>query len=356
MSVAANVVVQVERNGALEIREVKLPDPSPHQVIVKLIATGLCQSQIWWTHQPRERPVLFGHEGYGVVAQTGSAVTDVKEGDFVLVTWLPRLGPDGRMPEISTLDIGGGQTGAAPNVFTWADYTLVDDLYVRKLSAGKHSDATAIIGCAVITGAGAVINSAETRKGDRVAVFGAGGVGLCAISAARVIEADEVVAVDISDTKLAFSRKFGATRTVNSAAGDPVERIHSLLPGRCGCCSGADVALDCVGLPQTTTQAYHSLRDGRLGVERGGKCVVVGLPKANCDLPALNMVMKEKTVMGSIAGSCKQEQIDDFVDWYRDGHLDLESMISDRVAFADIADGAARLERGEIEGRALAII
>ena len=356
MSIDANVVVQVDQDGPLEIRELRLPDPSPHQVVVKIIATGLCQSQIWWTHLPRERPVLFGHEGYGIVAQTGSAVKDVQEGDVVLVTWLPRLGPDGRLPEASTMDVGGGQIGAAPNVYTWADYSLVDELYVRKLSAGKHSDVTAIIGCAVVTGAGAVMNSAETRKGDRVAVFGAGGVGLCAISAAKVIGADEIVAVDISDPKLDFARRFGATQVVNSLNGDPAAQIHAMMPGRCGCCSGADVAIDCVGMPQTTTQAFDSLREGRLGVERGGKCVVVGLPKANWELPGMNMVAKEKTVMGSIAGSCKQEQIDEFVDWYRDGHLDLESMISDRIPFADIAEGAARLARGEIEGRALAII
>lgn len=355
MSITANVVVQVQKDGPLEIRELPLPDPGPHQVSVRILATGLCQSQIWWMHNPRERPVLFGHEGYGVVAKTGSAVKDLSEGDFVLVTWLPRMGPDGRLPEVSTLDVGGGQIGAAPNVFTWADYTLADELYLRKLT-GSHSPALAIVGCAVITGAGAVLNSAGAKKGDRIAVFGAGGVGLCATTAASIVGAEEVIAVDISDEKLAFSRKFGATQTVNSLQGDPVKAVHDLLPGGCGCCSGADIALDCVGLPQTTLQAYGSLRDGRVGLERGGKAVVVGLPKANCDLPALDMVMKEKTVVGSLAGSCRQEQIDDFVDWYRDGLLDLDGLITDRIGFDAIAEGAGRLARGEIEGRALALM
>ena len=187
MAVKSNVVIQVEKEGPLEIREVMLPDPSPHQVIVSIIATGLCQSQIMWTHLPRTRSMLFGHEGYGLVAKVGAKVIGLREGDPVVVTWLPRIGADGRPAEISTLEVGDGTTAAAPNVYTWADYTLVDELFVKKLT-GKHSDATSIVGCAVITGAGAVLNSAEAKRGDRIAVFGAGGVGLCAMTAAKIVE------------------------------------------------------------------------------------------------------------------------------------------------------------------------
>lgn len=352
MALKTNIVVQDQQNGPLEIREIPLPDPGPHQVVVRILVSGLCQSQIFWMHQPRQVPVLFGHEGYGVVEQVGSDVEGIREGDPVLVTWLPRADQSGRPPEVSTLKVAPDTVARSPNVYTWADRALMDELYVKPLT-GKHDGDMSIIGCAVLTGAGAVINSAKAKKGDQIAVFGAGGVGLSAIAAAKIVGADRVVAVDISDAKLNLARKFGATDTVNSRSGSASEAIHRLLPGRCGCCSGADITVDCVGHSETMRHAYEATRPGRVGQERGGTCVVVGVVKSKFELDAFDLMSKERSLIGSIAGSSKQEQIDMFIDWYRDGLLDLGALITDRFAFKDIAVAAGRLERGEIEGRAL---
>lgn len=352
----ARIVVQDQKDGPLEIREVVLPDPCPSQVMVRIIASGVCQSQLFWMHEPRQNPVLFGHEGYGVAARVGRDVKGIREGDYVMVTWLPRPGAGGRSAEVSTVVLSGDVVARAPNVYTWADYTLVDELYVKPLHERKHDELVSVIGCAVITGAGAVLNAAPVKEGDRVAVFGAGGVGLCAIAAAKAAGAGSVVAVDIAESKLDLARRFGATDAINSKLDDPVAGIHKLLAGRCGCCSGADISLDCVGLAETTTQALDSTRSGRLGIERGGTCVVVGVPKAKLELDAFGLMMKEKTLLGTVAGSCRQEHIDLFLDWYQDGILDLSALVTDRYRFDDIAMAADALGKGRVDGRAIVLM
>lgn len=356
MTTQATIVLQHDKDGPLEFVQTQLPDPAPDQVLVRLLATGLCQSQIYWMHQARQAPVLFGHEGYGVAAAVGRNVQGVVEGDPVLVTWVPRRDPAGRMPELASLTLDDGVVARSPNVYTWADHCLIDGLYVRPIRGRGHDPLMAIIGCAVITGAGSVLNAAATRKGESVAVFGVGGVGLSAVAAARVAGAERIVAVDLDDTKLALARRFGATESVNSRTKDATGAVLRLAPGRCGCHPGVDVAIDCVALPSVTQQAIGSLRPGRLGLERGGRCVMVGIPKQPMNLDALNLLMTEKTLMGALGGSAPQEQLDDYIDWYRDGVLDLQALVTDRYRFEDIPAGAQALEQGRIAGRAIALI
>lgn len=356
MTQAARIVVQHEKDGPLEFVSVELPDPSPHQVMVKVLATGLCQSQIFWMHQPRSAPMLFGHEGYGVVTDVGSAVQGVRSGDMVLVTWVPREDKNGRIPEIATVALNKDHTARSPNVYTWADYCVADELYVRPIQGRQHDPLMSIIGCAVITGAGSVISAAHAREGDSVAVFGVGGVGLSAVAAAKVMKADRIVAVDLDPRKLELAKKFGATDTVNSQEENPAEAIMKMKPLRCGCHAGVDVAIDCVAIPQVTQQVIASLRPGRLGIERGGRAVLVGIPKQTLSIDPVDMLMKEKTLLGALGGSCRQEKIDEFIDWYRDGWLDLAALVTDRFHFEDIPLGAQALEAGKIEGRAIALI
>lgn len=356
MKTDARVVVQFDKDGPLEFVEATLPEPGPHQVLVRMLATGLCQSQIFWMHQDRKQPMLFGHEGYGVAAAVGNAVKGLREGDPVLVTWVPRRDEQGRTPEIATLRMHDGVVGRSPNVYTWADHCLVDELYVRQIRGGPHDPLMSIIGCAVITGAGSVLNAAATRKGESVAVFGVGGVGLSAVAAAKVAGAERIVAVDVDDGKLALAQRFGATAGVNSRSEDAATAVMRLLPGRCGCHAGADVAIDCVAVPEVTQQALAALRPGRLGIERGGRCVMVGIPKVRLGLDAVALLMQEKTLMGALGGSAPQEQIDDYIDWYRDGILDLAALVTDRYRFEEIPAGAAALEQGCIKGRAIALI
>lgn len=352
----AKVVVQIEKDGPLEFVDVDLPAPAPHQVLVRVLATGLCQSQIFWMHAERKAPVLFGHEGYGVAAAVGSAVTGIREGDAVLVTWVPRKDPSGRTPEVSTVTLDGGVVARAPNVYTWADHCIADELYVRPIQGRGHDALMSVIGCAVITGAGSVMNAARLQKDESVAVFGVGGVGLSAVSAARVMGVRQIVAVDVADEKLEFARHFGATDVVNSLQQDPVDTIMRLAPARCGCHPGVDVAVDCVAHPKVTRQALGSLRAGRLGIERGGRCVLVGIPKLPVEVDAMSLLMQEKSLIGALGGSAAQDKLDDYIEWYRDGLLDLEAMVTDRYRFDQIPAGADALARGLVKGRAIALI
>lgn len=351
----AKVVIQADKDGPLEIRDIELQDPEPHQVAVRMLATGICQSQIFWMHQPREAPVLFGHEGYGIATRVGSEVEGVREGDHVMVTWLPRYDATGRRPEVATIELPDGQIARSPNVYTWATHVVADGLYVRSLAGRKHDALVSVVGCAVITGAGSVLNAAQVKRDETVAVWGAGGVGLCAIAAAKVAGAGRIVAVDIVEEKLELARKFGATDLVNSRNMDPARAIHELLPGGQCSCSGVDYAFDCVGFNETTTQAFNATRSGTIGRERGGTALVVGIPKAKLELDSVAMMMQEKTLKGALAGSCKQEDIDMFLDWYQSGKLDLDLLITNRYDFADIAEGVDSLERGQVPGRAIAV-
>lgn len=356
MKTPATVVIQYEQNGLLEFVDVELPEPSGHQVLVKVLATGLCQSQIHWMHQPRQAPMLFGHEGYGVVTSVGPDATGIREGDYVLVTWVPRRPATGRTAEVSTLVLPNGVLARSPNVYTWASYCIVDDLYVKPIGGGSHDPLMSIIGCAVITGAGAVMEAALTQKGESVAVFGCGGVGLSAVVAAKVAGANRIVAVDHDDKKLDFARHFGATDSVNSRTQDPADAIIRLGPLRCACEPGVDVAIDCVAIPEVTTKALDALRSGKLGAERGGRCAVVGIPKNPVSINTAEMMRKQKSLFGVLGGSAPQERIDEYIDWYRDGVLDLEMLITDRYRFDEIPVAADALAHGLITGRAIALI
>ena len=231
MPTPARVAVVPEEPGPLRIEALTLPDPGPAQVVVKLIASGICHSQLHEIHGPRDADVVLGHEATGRVVAVGSDVAHVGIGDTVLVTWIPRtVGPPPRRPEPAWVDQPNGRRAMSQGVFAWADHTIADELYVVKLPDDVRTDVTCIIGCAVMTGSGAVLNTARVARGQSVAVFGAGGVGLCAIAAARVAGADPIIAVDLDDAKLETARRHGATETVNASQVDPVERIRELTP------------------------------------------------------------------------------------------------------------------------------
>ena len=211
MGTPSRVVVLPPDTNTLRIEEIDLPDPGPTQVVVKQYASGVCHSQLHQMHRPRKSPVILGHESTGVVTKVGTAVQHVREGDLVLVTWVPRnAGVADSLPLRATLDVSDGVANSE-NVFTWADNTLCDQQYVVKVDPHIKKDVTAIIGCAVMTGAGAVINTANVQPGQSVAIFGVGGVGLSAVVGAKMAGADPIIAVDLDPTKLEFAKRFGAT-------------------------------------------------------------------------------------------------------------------------------------------------
>lgn len=361
MPTAARVVVLPVEPGPLQIQDVLLPDPGPHQVVVRQHATGVCHSQLHQMHRPRAAPVLLGHESTGVVLAAGAEVTHVAEGDEVLVTWVPRtVEPGGRAPEGVRLDLPDGSLAATGNVFTWADHTLADERYVVKAPPGTPPDLGSVIGCAVMTGAGAVLHTAQVQAGDSVAVFGVGGVGLSAVAAAAVAGADPVIAVDLSDEKLAMAATFGATELINGSDGGAVEAVRALtrregLRAMGGeAVAGADFAFDCIGLPSTMAQILAAVRPGAFGYERGGTAVLVGVPQTTLELDTRDVLLHEKRFIGSIGGSCSPDR--DFpalVQWHHDGRLDLGALVTERFTLDQINEATTALDQGRIQGRAI---
>lgn len=360
MGTPARVVVLPQGTSKLRIESLELPDPGPTQVVVKLFASGICHSQLHQMHRPRQTPVILGHEATGTVLETGSAVSHVQPGDIVLVTWVPRnTTAASRLPVRATLAVQDG-IAQSENVFTWADHTIADEQYVVKVDPDIRRDVTAIIGCAVMTGAGAVINTAAVQPGESVAVFGVGGVGLSAIVGAKVAGAAPIIAVDLDDTKLEFAKRFGATHGINASREDPVAAIHALTgrPDRFTILgtpvSGVDYAFDCIGIRKTMEQIVPACRTGHFGARDGGTAVLVGVPGTPVELNAMDVLLHEKHFIGSIGGSCAPDRdFPRFLEWQQNGDLDLDAMVTARYRIDEINEAAAALEQGRIRGRAI---
>jgi Zn-dependent alcohol dehydrogenase len=362
MPTRAKVAVVPKEKGPLDVIEIDLPDPGPYEVVVKQFASGVCHSQLHQIHnENRPNPVILGHESTGVVTAKGNEVTHVKEGDHVMVTWVPRnkaLNP--RFAVAATLKLPDGNLAVSQNVYTWADNTVADEQYVVKVPDDTVMDVTCIIGCAIMTGAGAVMYTAGVKEGESVAVFGVGGVGLSAVVAAKVVGAEPIIAVDLDDEKLEFARKFGATATVNASKEDPIKAIRALTERegvysiRQRPVSGVDYAFDCIGRKETMEQILRAAKTGTYGVSSGGTAVLVGIPQTTLELNAGDIVGNEKKYIGSIGGSCVPERdFPVFLDWYKTGKLDLNALVTQRFKIEQINEAVAALEKGLIKGRAI---
>ena len=360
MGTMANIAVLPHKSDELRIEAVELADPDAHQVLVKTFASGICHSQLHEIHNPRENPVVLGHESTGVVVKTGSEVAHVREGDMVIVTWVLRDAQrTGRIPGHVAIPVSDG-IAQAKEVFTWSDHSLVDEQFVVKVEPDTNRDVTSIIGCAVMTGAGAVVNTANVQPGQSVAIIGVGGVGLSAVAAAKVAGADPIIAVDLDDKKLEFARKFGATHMINAGEENPVRAIRSLTKQSTGFTymeapvSGADFVIDCIGHEATMQQAVAACRRGQFGTRKGGTAVYVGLPQGKLELNPMDILVSEKNIQGSYCGSCVPDRdIPEFLDWYQSGRLDLDAMVTARYRLDEINDAVAALAGGEIFGRAI---
>lgn len=360
MGISARVVVLPADSSTLRIESLELPEPAAHQVVVKQFASGICHSQLHQMHGPRKGPIILGHESTGVVLEVGSDVTHVTPGDTVMVTWVPRQATAESIPPVAaTLEVMDG-TARSQNVFTWADHTIADQQYVVKVDPNIKTDVTAIIGCAVMTGAGAVINTAKVQTNESVAIFGVGGVGLSAVVGARMAGANPIIAVDLDDEKLAFAKGFGATHVINASKEDPVAAIHALTirPDRFTFAgvpvSGADYAFDCIGIKQTMEQILPACRSGHFGAQDGGKAVLVGVPTTSAEINAVDLLVNEKHFIGSIGGSCAPDRdFPRFLEWEENGDLALDKMVTERFSIDQINEATDALSSGKIAGRAI---
>jgi Zn-dependent alcohol dehydrogenase len=356
----AKAAIFIAPKKPLIVDEVEFPNPGPDQVLVKLFASGVCHSQLHTMQRPprpgHRLPELLGHESTGVVVAKGREVRHVKEGDHVITTWVDRDNVTTNQPLVMHALNDRAQYAAdwrgrevMHSAATWAEYALAQERVVLPLPTGIPTDVTSIIGCAVMTGAGAIINTLQVRSGQSVVVIGSGGIGLCAISAAAVVDAQLIIAVDVSDQKLEFARRFGATDVINSKKIDPIQRIKDLTDG------GADFAIDAVGLPETQEQILRAVRPGFSGRSRGGTALLIGItpPNAKAILDT-NLFAGSRSFTRTSGGDCKPERdFPIFIRWYQTGKLKLDELVTSRYKLEQINQAVDDLEHGRILGRGI---
>ena len=360
MSTKSRAAIFVEPKKPLIVDEVEFPDPGPDQVLVKLFASGVCHSQLHTMGRPprpgRRLPALLGHESTGVVVARGREVPHVKEGDPVITTWVDRDNSKTLHPLVDHALNDREQYTATwrgrevlHSAATWAEYALASERVVLPLPADVPTDVTAIVGCAVMTGAGAIINTLQVRSGQSVAIFGAGGIGLCAIAAASIVDAYPLIVVDVNSEKLAFAKRFGATHVVNPNEVDAVQTIKDLTGGGC------DYAIDAVGLPQTQEQILRSVRAGYSGMNRGGTALLVGItPPDTKAILDTSLFVGNRSFTRTSGGDCRPERdFPIFLRWYREGKLKLDELITNRYKLEQINQAVDDLQHGRILGRGI---
>jgi len=346
----SNAALQVEPGGPLVIEEIEIPDPGPNQVTVRNFASDVCYSQVHQLRNPGlPRPMGLGHEGSGIVTQVGKDVTHVKEGDHVISTWVSRSPISGlpvSQPTGATFQ--GRPLVADGDVYTWSEHMVTFAEKLLPMSPSDPTDITCLIGCDVLTGAGAVLHTAKVALGHSVAVFGVGGVGLSAIGAAAIAGADPVIAVDLHDRKLEFAREFGATHGINASNADAVRAIWEIIPG------GVDYAFDAVGAPVTALQILHAVKQGGPRADnQGGMAVLVGIPVSDVSVDLNAILLYQRHYCGSLGATEPDTDFPLFLDWMREDKFPLGKLVTNRYSLEQIDDARFALEQGQILGRAI---
>jgi len=341
-------------NKDLEIRDdVGLTELKPGEVHIKLVASGVCHSDVSAQNGtiPTGLPVVLGHEGAGIVKAVGPGVTEVKPGDHAIISFTPacrRCKPclRGQANLCTTMmqmamsahfvvdgKIIPGFTGCG----TFADEMIVPENAVIPVDAGIPLNVAALIGCGVMTGVGAAINTAQIKPGSSVIIFGAGGVGIAAIQGARIAGASEIVAVDKVDSKLELALKFGATHAIKP---EEVDSTKASVTGG----EGFDYAIECVGHPALIRQSFDVTR-------RGGTAVIVGVGRLTeqVQFNAFELFYNEKNLKGSMFGSANVRlDFDRLLRLWKYGKLDLEGMISRRIKLGEVNDAFRAMQKGEV--------
>ncbi|MER5800902.1 MULTISPECIES: S-(hydroxymethyl)mycothiol dehydrogenase [Streptomyces] len=354
MSQQVRGVIARAKGAPVGIETIVIPDPGTGEAVVKVLACGVCHTDLHYREGGinDEFPFLLGHEAAGVVESVGQGVTEVAPGDFVILNWRAVCGQcraclrgrpwycfDTHNAQQKMTLLDGTELSPALGIGAFAEKTLVAAGQCTKVDPAASPAAAGLLGCGVMAGIGAAINTGAVGRGDCVAVIGCGGVGGAAIAGSRLAGAAKIIAVDVEDRKLDAAQKLGATHTINSRQTDPVEAIRELTGGH-----GADVVIDAVGRPETYHQAFHA-RD------LAGTVVLVGVPtpEMKLELPLQDVFGRGGALKSSWYGDCLPSR--DFpmlIDLYLQGRLDLDAFVTETITLADVEDAFARMHKGDI--------
>jgi S-(hydroxymethyl)mycothiol dehydrogenase len=347
-------VVAPAKGAKVEVTTILVPDPGPGEALVRVQACGVCHTDLHYREGGigDDYPYLLGHEAAGVVESVGDGVTHVAPGDFVILNWRAVCGEcrackRGRPwycfnthNARQTMTLADGTVlSPALGIGAFAEKTLVAAGQCTKVNPAARPEVAGLLGCGVMAGLGAAINTAPVVRGDSVAVIGCGGVGDAAVLGAVLNGARTIIAVDIDSRKLEWARQFGATHVINSRETDPVEGIRALTEG-----NGADVVIEAIGRPETYQQAFYA-RD------LAGTVVLVGVPTPDMriELPLLDIFGRGGALKSSWYGDCLPER--DFpvlIDLYLQGRLPLDKFVSETIALDAVEEAFAKMERGEV--------
>ncbi len=347
-------VIARSKGAPVELVTINVPDPGPGEAVVRIQACGVCHTDLHYREGGigDDYPYLLGHEAAGIVEAVGPEVHDLEPGDYVILNWRAVCGncracrrgkpwycfATHNAKQKMTLE-DGTELSPALGIGAFIEKTLVAAGQCTKVDPDARPAAAGLLGCGVMAGLGAAINTGNVGRGDSVAVIGCGGVGCAAIAGARLAGAGTIIAVDLDDRKLAMAKELGATHTVNSGASDAVEAIRTLTGGH-----GADVVIDAVGRPETWTQAFY-------GRDLAGTVVLVGVPNPTMrlDIPLLDVFGRGGALKSSWYGDCLPSR--DFpmlIDLYLQGRLPLDAFVSEEIGIDDIEAAFAKMHGGEV--------
>jgi S-(hydroxymethyl)mycothiol dehydrogenase len=347
-------VVALAKGAPVSLETILVPDPGPGEALVRVQACGVCHTDLHYREGGinDEFPFLLGHEAAGEVEAVGEGVTDVAPGDFVILNWRAVCGScracrRGRpwycfathnaTQKMTLAD--GTPLSPALGIGAFAEKTLVAAGQCTKVDPTAAATAAGLLGCGVMAGFGAAVNTGGVGRGDSIAVIGCGGVGMAAVAGAKVAGASKIIAVDVDERKLEWAGRFGATDTINSSKTDPVEAVRGLTGG-----FGADVVVDAVGRPETYKQAFYA-RD------LAGTVVLVGVPtpEMTIELPLLEIFGRGGALKSSWYGDCLPSR--DFpalIELFLQGRFDLGAFVSEKIALDEVEAAFGKMHRGEV--------
>ena len=347
-------VIARSKGAPVELTTILVPDPGKGEVLVRVKACGVCHTDLHYREGSinNDFPFLLGHEASGIIESVGEDVTSVQPGDFVILAWRAPCGScrsctrgypwycfSSRNATQSMTLSDGTPLSPALGIGAFSELTLVDAGQAVKVDSKASPAASGLVGCGIMAGLGAAMNTGGVKKGDSVAVFGCGGVGDAAIAGSKLAGATTIIGVDLDDQKLRWAKEFGATHTVNAASTDPVEKIRELTQG-----NGVDVSIEAVGNPKTYEQAVYA-RD------HAGILVLVGVPNPDMkiELPLIDMFGRGGSLKSSWYGDCLPTR--DFpmlIDLYLQGRLDLDKFVSETISIDAVETAFHKMEHGEV--------